>query len=197
MVRIYIMCVDETTSLISFLVGEISGILLLGMGEEKQLLGFFVMFYTMVQYHEYNMYRRRNYHINTNLLLLNLSMQGLVFFLLVNRLCDLNSLYIYISIFIIVLVVLMMCEDDVSNEMDSGPSTCLTWNFITPRISVLLTIMYLVIFYWIFTQTKSSLFTNAGYLFITIAMVSYIFHPNGPSAWCMSSALASPVFLLL
>ena len=51
------MCINAETSLASFAIGEIAGLLLLASkNNDKKVIGLFIMFYSLVQLFEYNIY---------------------------------------------------------------------------------------------------------------------------------------------
>ena len=71
------MCINAPTSLGSFIIGETSGLLLINTGDKpRQMIGLFVMFFSLVQLFEYNIYKNNNIKLNSKLLLLNLATQG-------------------------------------------------------------------------------------------------------------------------
>ena len=194
------MCINANTSIASFLIGEICGLILLTKSKDKQILGLFVMFYTLVQLFEYNIYNGNSAELNSRLLLLNLGFQGLVFFVLVNQICDVNKIYLIIT----GLITLFILYKSLLSDFNSATlNTCLKWNFIDKEISLLLTIMYGAIFYWLFSdkiciENYSKFFDIASYYFGGTAILSFILsqRENSPSFWCMSSAILAPLLLL-
>ena len=71
------MCIDSQTSLASFIIGEIAGLLLVLTGKkEKQVIGLFIMFYSLVQLFEYNIYKSKNVSLHSKLLFLKFGNGG-------------------------------------------------------------------------------------------------------------------------
>jgi hypothetical protein len=192
------MCINAETSLLSFLIGEMSGLVLLTKDVEHQMIGLFVMFYSLVQFFEFNIYNGNKVEMNSRLLLLNLGFQGLVFFILINQICEINKFYIFISV-IIVFLILMEAFSDNFNSVSI--ETCAKWNFMNNHLSSILTIMYGMMFYWFYISNSCNLdFINkTGYFFSGTLVLSFIIsqQPNNPSFWCLSSALLAPLLLLL
>ena len=48
------MCINAETSLLSLLIGQTAGLILLSKNIERQMIGAFIMFYSLIQYFEYN-----------------------------------------------------------------------------------------------------------------------------------------------
>ena len=198
------MCINYKSSIISYLIGMISGLLLILDNPEKKAIGFFILFYTQVQLLEAIMYFYRNNTpiIYSKLLLINLGLQGLIFFLSVNSVYKVNDIYFYLSLFISFYLILETFNDKFKNiTIDSK----LNWNFLNQNqnINILLVVMYLTIFYWFFTKKKSKINTNYlidkfGILLFITLIISYLqFDKNCPSIWCMSSAFIAPILLVL
>jgi hypothetical protein len=195
------MCIDSQTSLASFIIGELSGLLLISSGEkEKQMIGMFIMFYTLVQLFEYNIYTNKNVSLNSKLLLLNLVSQGLILFALIKNICDISNIYIYIGIFIIICVIFLMFY---KKHNTASIDKCIEWNFLDNIHQILLHIMYLSIFHLLFFNKciyNNDFLRKSGYFFLTTCIISYIvsyYRPNSPSIWCMSSAILAPALLLI
>lgn len=199
------MCINANTSLASFLIGEISGLLLLSTNsKEKQMIGLFIMFYSFVQLFEYNIYKNNNVKLNSQLLLLNLGLQGLIFFSLMKNVCDIDNLFLLLTL-ITLIYILFECMDD--NFLSSTTNTCIEWNFMNKTVSNLLTFMYIIMFYWFFMSKKcdtqyDNFINKAGYFFTGTAILSlsldkFNIKENTPSFWCMSSAILAPIFLFL
>jgi len=195
------MCINAETSLISFIIGELCGLLLLTKSKEKQMIGLFIMFYTFVQLFEYNIYTDNNPELNSRLLLLNLGCQGILFFILMNQICDINYLFMILTIITLLFILIKVVNSDFSS---ASVNTCIKWNFMDEQISGALTIMYGLLFFWFYTNKHCDIqyddfINNAGYFFTGTALLSFIIsnRPNTPSFWCMSSALLAPIMLLL
>jgi hypothetical protein len=195
------MCINAQTSLASFMIGEIAGLLLILSGKkEKQMIGLFVIFYSLVQLFEYNIYTNKNISLNSKLLLLNLVSQGLIFFVLIKNVCDISNIYIYISLFVVLCAIFLMFY---TKHKSASIEKCIEWNFLDTANQILLYIMYLSMFHLLFFN--KSLYNNdflrkTGYFFLITCIISYIVsqhYPNSPSIWCMSSAILAPALLLI
>ena len=80
-------------------------------------------------------------------------------------------------------------------------SKCLKWNFLesNSNISIGLSLMYFAMFLWIFTQSDSNYIKYVGFVLLGTFIFSYFVlsgKANSPSIWCLSSAIAAPLFLL-
>ena len=202
------MCINAETSLLSMMIGEISG-LLMYMNDDinKKMFGLFVMFYTLIQYFEFNMYKYKDVDLNSRLLLINLGSQGFVFFLLMNKLYNVNTLYLIVSGFIMIYTILQGLDNNfkeanmyackgITDNMRKNP--CNKWNFLTNKTSLLLGLMYGSMFLWYFSDKKNEFIDKTGKYFALTAIISYVFlkSKNSPSYWCMSSAILAPICLI-
>ena len=90
------MCINLQTSIIAFLIGEISGFLLTQKLEDKKPAGLFIMFFSLVQLCEAIIYYNYNYDVSIffkRMILINLGFQGLVFFTLMNQIFIIPNIY--------------------------------------------------------------------------------------------------------
>lgn len=206
------MCINFETSLVSFLIGEFVGLYLVfnqdknvDSYQEKICIGLFVMFYTLIQFFEMILYKNNcsNSLVYKDLLILNLGFQGLVFFILMSLIFKINKIFIILCClisFLIIYQVIINFNDE--NIIECGTNGLgLKWNFIkNENISFNLGIMYFIIFFWIFTQNTNKFILNVGIILFGTLVFSYFiqnFSNNPPSIWCMSSAIAAPLILLL
>lgn len=199
------MCVNFETSLASFIIGESSGLVLIGSKEkEKIIIGLFVMFYSLIQFFETNIYFGNDTSsIYSRLLLINLGFQGLIFFVLMTNLYEINNFYIIISSIISIYIMFEACKTDFSK---ANIDSCLTWNFMNNSTSVMLGAMYLLMFIWYYnnkiplsTDISTKYINNTGILFFITFIVSYLLLniKNSPSFWCMISAIVAPIFIIM
>ena len=191
------MCINAPTSLASFFIGEIAGLTLLTKDKERQLVGIFVMFYSLVQLFEYNIYKNIQTNLNSKLLLTNLAAQGIVFFMLMAQLCNVNSLYIIINGLILLITLLTIFKSKIKS---ASIQKCIQWDFISSHLNIILTLMYITMFLWTFTSGCSKFVTKAGWFFIITLFISMLAGKRSnktPSYWCMASAVLAPVLLLL
>ena len=194
------MCIDSQTSLASFIIGEIAGLLLVLTGKkEKQVIGLFIMFYSLVQLFEYNIYKNKNISLHSQLLLLNLVSQGLVLFVLVKNICNISNIYIYIGLFVLLCSIFLMLY---KKQQDATIESCIKWTFLNSSYANLLTIMYLSMFHLLLFDKciRNNKFLNKiGYFFLITYILSKIISKLGekvPSYWCLSSAVLAPTLLL-
>ena len=200
------MCINLETSLFSFLIGESAGLTLaMSNSLEKRLIGLFIMFYSFIQIFEANIYFKSNQELNSRLLLINLGFQGLVFFLLMSYIYEINSIYIVISIFVSIIILIKGLSE---NFKEITINNCLQWDFLSEKeIHYSLGLMYLIMFIFIFSnkELKNDNLNNDNLVFKSgiILLITYLFsfyiidYKNRQSIWCMSSAILAPVILLL
>lgn len=189
------MCVNFETSIISFLVGEITGFILSTQSNEKRIIGLFIMFYSLVQLFEACMYFNTNDKTTlfSRLLLINLGLQGLVYFILVNFYFKVEP--IYFMLFGIISLYIMY-KAIVTNFNASTINPCMKWNFMENDTIKILGSMYIIMLIYMLTS-QVQLFNNVGKLFIITYGVSLLLPYNSPSVWCLTSAIAAPVILFL
>ena len=208
------MCINYETSLASFLIGELSGLALIlfncsetdtkSIDYEKIFIGLFVMFYTMIQFFELRIYQTNNSDmIAKKLLLLNLGFQGLLFFVLMSLLYKINGIYIWICGLVSFIIVIETIFGFDSQNIELTKFKCLKWNFMkNDKISLSLGLMYLTMFFWIFVEPNSNFIKYIGFVLLFTLVLSYFIfnniytNVNSPSIWCLSSAIAAPLFIL-
>lgn len=202
------MCVNYQTSLAAFIFGEITGLILIfdqdksSTNYDKIFIGLFVMFYSLIQFFELMLYLNKsneNNQIYKKMLLLNLGFQGLVFFLLASYIYKINSIYLIICGLVSFLIILSAFQNNI--EISFTETNCLRWDFLTnlPNASISLGLMYAIIFLWIFTESNSEYIKYVGFILLGTFLFSYFIlsgKSNSPGLWCLSSAIAAPLFLL-
>lgn len=196
------MCINYKTSIISFLIGSISGLLLYNNGNN---IGLFVIFFSFIQLFEAFLYKYNN-KIFSQLLLLNLGLQGLFFFTLMSTKYNVNKFYIILSIVISLITIYYILNfdnliilDKTNNFCVDKKNGCLIWNFINNDIIVYsLGLMYYIIMIWLLLSKEKQL-NNVGLILLFTYIYSYYNRKisNSPSFWCMTSAIASPLFLFV
>ena len=201
------MCVNFQTSLMAFVLGEITGLILIfdqddtKTNYEKIFIGLFVMFYTMIQFFELKIYlNKENNQIYKNLLSLNLGFQGLVFFLIASFIYKIN--YIYLIICLLVSFIIMLNVFQNGTKISLTQNNCLRWDFLTYEsdMNMSLGIMYFTMFLWIFVESNSKYLKYVGFILLGTFIFSYYVlsgKENSPGLWCLSSAISAPLFLLL
>jgi hypothetical protein len=196
------MCINFETSVSAFIIGTTSGILLYLQGQpEKRVIGLFIVFFSMVQLFEALIYK--GYDTNgtlSKLLYLNLGFQGFFFFLLFWMYSFKNAVPYLVITGIIALYFTVSLFYKTFNKAQMG--TCLTWNFIHDYYSQhLLQIMYGLLFLYLFYKQDNKTIRNAGFVLLFTCIISVaailINLQNRPSIWCLTSALAGPLFLLI
>jgi hypothetical protein len=199
------MCVNLETSILAFGIGQASGLYLANSTNlEKKMIGLFVMFYSLVQLFEGLIYFNGYNSTNTSdwysrLIMINLGFQGLVFFILMSQVQNINSTYILITGLISFFILGFSLSDDFQKaDISKG---CMKWNFLSQNdfILTILCIMYILIFFWFFTESKSDYISECGaVLGITFLLSKYFINStNYPSIWCLSSAISAPIFTIL
>lgn len=189
----------------SFMIGELAGLYLLFGDESHQSLGIFVIFYTFVQFFEMMIHKYGNNadSMYSKLLLLNLGLQGIVFFICMNRIYNISIQYFVISALIGMYVFYKINADDFKNAIITE-NKCLQWNFMTEDLSYVLTLMYVLIFYFMFSNKSSKydstvFIDKAGIYFLITAVISFVIYnkKNSPSIWCLSSAILAPILTII
>lgn len=195
------MCINSQTSMIAFIIGELSGLLLTTSNDkEKKIIGLFIMFYSLVQLMEYNIYNNNNPELFSKLLLANLGIQAFVLFLLVSTICKINNMYMFLSLIIFLYIIYVILF---KSHKRATVDKCIKWNFLTIDVRILLYVMYLLIFHLAFFNKciYNNLFIRkTAYFFLLTLIISRIIGKttrNAPSFWCLSSALLSPILLFI
>ena len=196
------MCINLETSIISFLIGTLSGTYLIlkdKVSPEKKVIGYFMICISLVQLLEAGLYffNQKSYNVLIRLLAICLGLQGFVIYYFSKKMLKVkisNVLY-YVVMFISIAITIIALN---SNFSIDKKSKCLNWNFINNNkyISDLLFIMYLLISILLL---KTKTFRLYGFMLAITYIVSYTMKPlkNSPSAWCLSSAVISPLMILL
>jgi hypothetical protein len=172
---------------------------------EKIFIGLFVMFYSLIQFFELMMYLDKSNSIDQiykKLLILNLGFQGLFFFIMMSLIYKVNSIYLVICGLVSFITILnVFIEDENVLDINFSESKCLKWNFISlaPGVNTSFGLMYFSIFLWIFIGPNSNYMKYVGFVLLGTLVFSYFIlsnKVNSPSFWCLSSAIAAPLFLL-
>ncbi len=204
------MCVNLETSLLSFIIGAGSGFLLTAQTIERKLIGLFVIFYSLIQLFEACVYwtndkEKNNFY--SKLLMLNLGFQGLIFFFLMNQIYFIDSFYLIICLGIALFSIYSSFDtNDDSVQLDN----CIKWNFLTKDVSLMLGLMYGLILIWFWFDDKkinnsvnksidTEFILKTGYLLTGTWLFSFFLTKNCNNAgiWCLTSAIVTPVLLLL
>ena len=189
------MCINFETSVASFAIGATSGTLLsLNPDPPKHAVGLFILFFSFVQLFEALIYKgfdRKG--TMSKLILLNLALQGVVFFFLVNSFGLLFALCFAVALFV-------GSNAFSDNFQRAALNPCLHWLFVDwPRV-VMLLIMYVSILIFLLTST-ALFYRKIGYMLLFTMVLSYVVLPieqyRSPSFWCLTSAIVSPVTLFL
>lgn len=195
-----VMCINFETSIVSFSVGILSGVALIQQKGVKRSIGCFTIFFSLVQLCEAIIYySKRSRGIMSRLLLLNLGFQGLVFALVFSLTLGVSKIFLSIFTTIAIITLWYISRPKGFKNVDVSKNCTLLWGFMEDRlIGVLLTLMYAVMFIWIFLQENQCCQRWGMMLFVTM-LISYIIQPihNSPSFWCLSSAIVSPLVLWL
>jgi len=194
------MCVNFETSIASLLIGTTSGCILL---RRRQMIGFFIIFYTLIQLWEALIYHNpKNSVLFSRLLLISLSFQGLV----VAACLPSVPLWIWLTF---ILIAGYITVHTLSNKKFRGAqitgimcSSCnMKWPFIDTKIRNLLVLMYALIFYILFRTPPRSVPHKCGWLFLITLIVSTLFAYStsmiNPSVWCLASSIAAPIILFV
>ena len=189
------MCVNLQTSIIAFIIGIISGLILATENNEKRALGIFIMFYSFVQLCEAYIYYfgKDETKLASKLILINLGLQGLVYFILISYYVQVNTVYFLICGIISLLLTFKATE---KNFKPSNIETCMKWNFMDNITLYSLRIMYMTTLTYMQLSSNKIVNISGKYFILTYIMAS-LMQGNGPSLWCLSSAITAPLLLLL
>jgi len=194
------MCINLETSIVAFSIGMLSGLKLINStNKESKLIGKFIMFYTMVQLFEAMIYYN-NKKIFSMLLLLNLGFQGLFFMLLLNDMIPINKMYIIITMSIALFITYKTFHPDFKK---ATTTECMKWNFNDTMVQGVLTLMYLIMFIVVIENNNMlDKINKFGFLLFITFILSYSMNGincsmNKPSVWCLSSAIAAPIGILI
>ena len=190
------MCINFETSIAAFIIGEISGFILsLSNNIYKKYTGLFIMFFTLVQLLEALVYKGYDYNgILSKLLLINISLQGTLFFYLINKVDPTAKIYLYICGIISTIIISRIF---LTNFNKISINTCLRWNFLDNINTPLFKIMYFLLYLYAFT-CKIFFITIAALILLFAYMLSITFRlKHTPSMWCLTSAVISPLIIFL
>jgi hypothetical protein len=190
------MCINIQTSIFAFFTGMISGYLLVNKTIEYNLVGKFIMFYSFVQLFEALIYYygENASPLFSKLILINLGLQGLIWFLLIGQVIVIDNIYYYIMFIISAYIIYYTLTN--KNFQKAKIDNCIEWTFlVSENIKLLLIIMYALIFYKGFNN-----YNNLIKIFSLIYIITLLLalnNNNYPSIWCLYSALVAPLFLLI
>ncbi len=200
------MCINYQTSLGALMIGEVTGLILIldqdqiNTNYDKIFIGLFVMFYSLIQFFELMIYINpvTKNQIYKKMLVLNLGFQGLLFFLIASYIYKINSIYLVMCGLVSFIIMLNVFENNI--DINFTNTQCLKWDFLSSsNINVSLGIMYFAMFLWIFTESNSYYIKYIGVILLSTFLFSYFLQydkTNSPGIWCLSSAIAAPLFLL-
>lgn len=189
------MCINLETSIAAFIIGEICGFILATENNEKRAIGLFVMFYSFVQLCEAFIYYygKDESTMASRSLLINLGLQGIIFFILINYYVKVNAVYFFICGMISLFIIFKATQKDFKS---ANIETCMKWNFMNKNVSTPLGIMYITML--TYSQLSSNKIINiTGKYFILTYIFASIIPGEGPSLWCLSSAITAPILLYL
>ena len=145
------MCINYQTSIIAFIIGELAGLGLINTDNQaKKALGIFVIFYTFVQFFEIFIHKFGNNatDIYSRLLLLDLGLQGLIFFLCMSKIYAIKYIYITLTALIALYILFRSTQNTFKKAtIDNDCNKCLRWNFIDNNLFIALFTMYTIMFY--------------------------------------------------
>ena len=200
------MCVNIQTSIFAFTVGIISGLILLTKSVYKQPLGYFVIFYSFVQFFEATMYYNNSSSLPSRMILSNVGLHGVVIF---TSLCSIFVINNYYFLFSGLVAVYILMRASSRNFNKSTINNCIRWNFIDHSIRNVLYFMYGMIFYWLIFDKKKLIdptmnidpgfFKRATLFFIITFIMTRLItnHKYRPGTWCLLSAIVAPVLIFI
>lgn len=189
------MCVNLESSIASYIIGTVSGYLLYKKNKNKELnsIGIFIMWISLIQLVEGIMYYT-NYDLSRYLVLL-LGFQGLIFTLSYK---EKNN--IWTILMLIIAIISVVYSLNIKIKKNNYNYNCISWNFLSKYklLSKSLGIMYIAILIWMFSKEKYYM-NIYGTLLIITYIISYFTKniKNKPSMWCLTSAVISPIMLLI
>lgn len=198
------MCINFETSITAYIIGTISSALLVLRGSnERKIMGFTIMFFSIVQLCEALIYK--GYDINgivSKILLINLGLQGFVYFIMTYYYSKKINKSLYVFLIVSSIIALTIIYNALHfNFSKAELNKCLTWNFINNTIMYLLQFMYLSMFIHFFFFQSNLFIIQSGFILLMTCIISVLLHLqnnyNTPSIWCLTSTLAGPLFLLL
>jgi len=192
------MCISFEASVIAFIIGEYSGYKLYQKSDTKAV-GIFIMWYSIIQILEAGIYKLdTKYHNSiTKLMIINLSLQGLVFMFYQQK-HPLKQYFLIVSILLATYGVYVTFTTEKTATI-SEACNCLKWNFAKDTNTYLFYMYGLIFMYSILSNTK----VNRKLFYITFSLYVIIYSQltqltqlNKPSIWCISSAVSAPLMLL-
>jgi hypothetical protein len=200
------MCINFHTSIIAYSIGTITSLLLINNNnKEKKMIGYFILFYSLVQLLEALIYKN-NKEIYSRLLLINLGLQGLVFILLLNNYTPINYNYIYIFSIIALYITYISIQPNFSKATTENG---MNWNFINNELYYLFIIMYTLIPILTYKYSDKLNYMNKLMSLLLLTLIisftinikfictKLLCNTNQPSIWCLSSAIVAPIILII
>ena len=198
------MCISFEASMVAYTVGVVSGALLFFQNKPVfKVFGLFIIFYSHIQLLEGLIYKN-NIILWSKLLLVNLSLQGFLFFGLLKYYNLENSLFTNTNINILLgvtfLIALYGINKSIFLKETEKPSVCnsgIYW----PFEQKFLALMYLLIFSNLLI-TKNNFIFYVGIFFLITYVLSKIISTmnvfeNTPGLWCWFSAITAPAVYYL
>ena len=196
------MCINFETSIVSFLIGEISGYILTRGNNDKKGIGFFVMYYSLIQFFEIFIHKFGDKtKILSNLHLLNLGTQSFAFFLFMKYISNKNveNSYLLLSfmIAIITIIKVLTFKHKIIKEK------CLDYNLKNDYIDKFPFLNYLLITIYMLSS-DSKYINKSGFLLLLTLLCSFILakirktnEECASSYWCNLSAILAPIFNII
>jgi hypothetical protein len=192
------MCINLETSILAYVVGTITGWTLYKKGDkENQVIGIVIIFVTLIQLIEALMYIYGNkyYKYLSIILAICLGLQGFVYSQAYKNIFGTPEITYYVAAIISIIITAMA----VSPSFYTGKlNNKITWEFMGNNhpIDYIYWAMYVTIALSMLANKK---FITFGSLMGLSYGYSYWFSPtiNKPSMWCMTSAIVTPLYLLL
>ena len=179
-------CVNLETSIVSFLTGEYFGWNMYQSNiKEYQILGIFIMFFTLIQLIEACIYffDPKWYKFLNKLLIISLGLQGLVLFYAHQKILYQQHFLIFLTL---IISIITTCNT-INDKYIVKESKCLDWNFFqnNKKISDLIFWMYITVLILLSSNKKYIIYIN--YLLFIYFISKYInVNKNTPSMWCLS-----------
>jgi hypothetical protein len=189
------MCISLEVSVASFLIGTLSAAYLYRSDKPfAKAFAVFMLFYTMIQLFEALLYWQGPSTTWSTLLLVNLALQGVVFFGAMKyfdekKLPDRDHGFI-VSCLLATMILFVTSSDEVQATVGSG----ICWKFLdNEAVKRLLSLMYVVIFLSLFRASDEVADKIAVLYIFTYILSRSLNLEKSPSYWCWLSALAAPV----
>jgi len=192
------MCVNLGTSILAYVVGTITGWTLYKKGDkENQVIGIMIIFITLVQLIEalIYIYGNKYYRYLSIILAICLGLQGFVYSHAYKNILGTPEITYYVTAIISIIVTAMAVSPSFyTGKLDNK----MTWEFMDNNhpIDDLYWVMYVAM---AFSMLSNNKFITFGSLFgLSYGYSHWVSSAiNKPSMWCMTSAIVTPLYLLL